>query len=104
MPEVHQNAVKHNSYDLMNYQHTIDEDGKEVYKYVQIGGWRGGRLYTTDPDYIQFHNEFENASRPVDSFCSEPCGPWESKDLPLASRVTFIQLPIVCKTDCKWIA
>ncbi|VDO05750.1 unnamed protein product [Rodentolepis nana] len=67
------------NYDLMNYQFTVDEDGKSVYKYVEIGKWKEGRLETIDLDHIQFHNEFENASGPVNSYCSAPCGPWEAK-------------------------
>lgn len=64
----------------MNYQRTFDDNGKEVYKYVQIGRWKDGRLFTIDPDYIQFHNgDFENTSGPVKSSCSEPCRPWEAK-------------------------
>lgn len=69
------------SYDLMNYQHTFNERGEEVFDYVQVGRWKHGQLITLQEEFIQWQGDSPNAtaSGPVRSFCSEPCGAWEAK-------------------------
>ncbi|KAM7536530.1 hypothetical protein Aperf_G00000087319 [Anoplocephala perfoliata] len=67
------------SYDLMNYQYVLGDDGRGTFQYVQVGRWSDGHFTMFQPDHVQWHNEGENASEPMQSFCSEPCKPWEAK-------------------------
>ncbi|VDD80304.1 unnamed protein product [Mesocestoides corti] len=72
------------SYDILNYQQTVNARGEEVFEYVQIARWKHGRMEFVDEDKIQWQ-VIEAATPnstivgPVKSYCSEPCGPWEEK-------------------------
>lgn len=75
------------SYDLLNYQYSVDELGREHYGYVQVGRWKSGGFVDLGYSKIQWPLIQQeggsktpwNDSSIVESICSRPCGFGEAK-------------------------